>query len=134
MKKSIPFTALVLVCAATVHAETTPTTNPNISALLSTPVKGSLCVITDTPPSDLPYKVVKRIKIAKGTYGSVTDLYPRLHETAKNNHADAVIHYRASQRFGFWPWRFVRPVIAGTAIQWKSPSAENCRLANGREL
>ncbi|WP_252512828.1 hypothetical protein [Acinetobacter brisouii] len=35
-----------------------------------------LCLVTGTPSGNLQYKVIKKIKFGKGTYGSVTDLYP----------------------------------------------------------
>lgn len=126
---------ITLLNANITHAENIliPTQTPPLPLNMSNPPQ-RLCLITGTPSGNLQYKVVKKIKFGKGTYGSVTDLYPRLHQTAEKYHADAVIHYRASQRFGFWPWRFVRPVISGTAIQWQSPSANNCRLAGGQEL
>ena len=50
---------------------------------------------------------------------------------AKAAGADAVIHYNGSQRFGFWPWRFVRPVVTGTAIKWEPARDVDCAAAGG---
>lgn len=73
------------------------------------------------------------MKIGKNTYGSVTDLYPKILDKAAKLNADAVIHYNASQRFGFWPWRFVRPVMTGTAIKWQS-TPPSCQSLGGIEI
>ena len=67
------------------------------------PIKGT--------PDSSQFQIKKRIKVAKGTYGSVVELYPRFAERAHQVCGNVVINYNASQRFGFWPWRFVRPVI-----------------------
>ena len=45
---------------------------------------------------------------------------------------NVVINYNASQRFGFWPWRIVRPVVWGTAVKWKTPV--DCKQLGGIEI
>ncbi|PZQ23476.1 MAG: hypothetical protein DI562_18765, partial [Stenotrophomonas acidaminiphila] len=67
----------------------------------------------------------------KGSYGSVNDILPMVIADAKAAGADAVIHYNGSQRFGFWPWRFVRPVVTGTAIKWEPTREVDCAAAGG---
>lgn len=94
----------------------------------STPI----CLIKGTPTNH-QFTEIKRLKIGKGTYGSVTDLYPRIVDKTHKLGADAVIHYNASQRFGFWPWRLVRPVMTGTAIKWLS-TPPSCQSLGGTEI
>ena len=94
----------------------------------STPI----CLIKGTPTNH-QFTEIKRLKIGKGTYGSVTDLYPRIIDKAEKLDADAIIHYNASQRFGFWPWRLVRPVMTGTAIKWLS-TPPSCHSLGGIEI
>lgn len=94
----------------------------------STPI----CLIKGTPTNH-QFTEIKRLKIGKGTYGSVTDLYPRIVDKTHKLGADAVIHYNASQRFGFWPWRLVRPVMTGTAIKWLS-TPPSCQSLGGIEI
>ena len=94
----------------------------------STPI----CLIKGTPTNH-QFTEIKRLKIGKGTYGSVTDLYPRIVDKTHKLGANAVIHYNASQRFGFWPWRLVRPVMTGTAIKWLS-TPPSCQSLGGIEI
>lgn len=90
-----------------------------------------ICAIKGTPDSS-QFQVKKRIKVAKGTYGSVEELYSRFAERAHQVGGNVVINYNASQRFGFWPWRMVRPVILGTAVKWNTPV--NCAAMGGVEI
>ena len=90
-----------------------------------------VCAIKGTPDAS-QFQIKKRIKVAKGTYGSVTELYPRFAEPAHQVGGNVVINYNASQRFGFWPWRFVRPVVWGTAVKWKTPV--DCKTLGGIEI
>jgi len=84
----------------------------------------SICALPGVPPSDYKYKVVKKLKLGKGSYGSVADIQPLFSKKARDAGADAVIYYNGSQRFGFFPWRVVRPVITGRAIQWDKNNAK----------
>lgn len=117
-----------LTTTVTPTQATTPSTN---TAEIPTPTTESnkICLIKGTPEST-NYKVIRRIKAGKGTYGSVVDLYPTISKIAHRYKADAVINYNGSQRFGFWPWRVVRPVITGTAIKFNSPV--DCNKLNGQ--
>ena len=96
------------------------------------PKTTSICLISGTP-TGYQFTEIKRIKVAKGTYGSVTELYPKILNKAHKLNADAVIQYNASQRFGFWPWRIVRPVMTGTAIKWLS-TPPSCASLGGTEI
>ncbi len=91
----------------------------------------SICTIKGTPNAD-QYKVIKRVIAAKGTYGSIEEVYPRFIDRVQQTGGDVVINYRASQRFGFWPWRVVRPVIYGTAVKWNTPV--DCKSIGGIEI
>jgi hypothetical protein len=53
---------------------------------------------------------------------------------AKADGADAIINYNGAQRFGFWPWRLVRPVLTGTAIKWNGAHAPDCVATGGSTL
>lgn len=124
MKKFIICTTILWVTSNTANAQdiAANTLQP------STPI----CLIKGTPTNH-QFTEIKRLKIGKGTYGSVTDLYPRIVDKTHKLGADAVIHYNASQRFGFWPWRLVRPVMTGTAIKWLS-TPPSCQSLGGIEI
>lgn len=92
---------------------------------------GGVCLFTGTAPTEYSYVTVKKLKYGKGSYGSVNDLLPVVIKDAKAAGADAVIHYNGAQHFGFWPWRFVRPVITGTAIKWSPARDIDCAGAGG---
>jgi hypothetical protein len=90
-----------------------------------------ICIVANDPSATAPYTVVKRLKVGKGSYGSVDDAIAMLAAKARRSGADAVINYTGSQRFGFWPWRFVRPVVRGTAVKWNPGTAFDCVAAGG---
>lgn len=98
---------------------------------VSSQITSRICAIQGTPSSD-QYQTIKRVIAAKGTYGSVEQVYPRFVERVHQAGGNAVINYRASQRFGFWPWRIVRPVIYGTAVKWNTPM--DCKQLGGIEI
>lgn len=92
------------------------------------------CFFSGRPPSDQKYTIVKKLRVGKGTYGGVKDVLPSLADRARKNGADAIMNYAGSQRFGFWPWRFVRPVVRGVAIQWTGASKLDCAAIGGTTL
>jgi hypothetical protein len=92
------------------------------------------CFIKGAPPSDFRYARIKEMKLAKGTYGSVREILDEFAENARKAGADAIINYSGSQRFGFWPWRMVRPVVRGTAIKWAGDVKPDCTKAGGQTL
>ncbi len=120
MKKMMLISASFLLCSNLAFAQ------ESVSPVAKTP----LCLFANTP--SVQFKTIKRIKVAKGTYGGVTDLYPRLNQITDKYKANAVINYTASQRFGFWPWRMVRPVGLGTAVQIETPF--DCKTLGGTEI
>ena len=95
---------------------------------------GGICLFTGTPPADHTYTTLRKLKYGKGSYGSVNDILPMVIADAKAAGADAVIHYNGSQRFGFWPWRMVRPVVQGVAIKWNMPPGKDCAAMGGSTL
>jgi hypothetical protein len=93
--------------------------------------KNGICLFTGTPPSEFTYTVLKELDYGKGTFGSVNDILPKVVEDARAAGADAVIHYNGAQHFGFWPWRFVHPVVTGTAVKWSPARDVDCAGAGG---
>lgn len=89
------------------------------------------CLVAGVPPADYKYIKIKYLKVGKGSYGSVTDLLRKFTDMAKAVGADAIINYAGSQRFGFFPWRIVRPVVRGTAIKWDAPQRPDCATVGG---
>jgi hypothetical protein len=100
----------------------------------STVTNADFCLFPGAPPSDIKYVVIKELKVGKGTYGGVTDVLPALAARARSMGADAIIEYAGSQRFGFWPWRMVRPVVSGVAIRWTGPATPDCGAIGGTTL
>ncbi len=98
------------------------------------PEAANFCLFTGEAPAAHAHKVTRKIKMGKGTYGSVRDILPRMVEIAQQSGAQAIIHYNGSQRFGFFPWRMVRPVVTGQAIQWATPPVESCAALGGHRL
>ncbi|MEB3753453.1 hypothetical protein [Acinetobacter sp. MD2(2019)] len=131
MKKYLMLTGLSLMLSSQIYA-TTPNAQTNASTNTQVKHLAPVCLIEGVPTT--AYTEIKRIKIAKGTFGSVTDLYPRIQERAQHLGATAIINYHSTQRFGFWPWRFVRPVMTGTAVKWQSNTAPDCKTLGGLEL
>lgn len=117
---------IVFFCASQLcTAQTTAATPEQQSA------KNGICLFTGTPPPEFTYTTLKELDYGKGSYGSVNDILPMLVQDAKAAGADAVIHYNGAQHFGFFPWRFVRPVATGTAIKWSPARDVDCASAGG---
>jgi len=102
--------------------------------IAASPELANFCFLAGNPPADSKYAVIRRLKVGKGTYGGVRDVLPKLASSAKRRGADAIIGYEGSQRFGFFPWRMVRPVVRGTAIRWTASKPENCAAVGGSTL
>jgi len=97
-------------------------------------LNGNFCLFATVPPPDFKYTVIKEVKVSKGSYGGVADMIPALVGEARGAGADAIIHYAGSQRFGFFPWRLVRPVVRGTAIKWDSAEPVDCAKLGGTTM
>ena len=116
----------LLMLSATAHAQPTPA-----STAVQTPANTPICLIENVPSAD-QYKIIKKVKVAKGTYGGFEEIKPKLAQVVRERGADVVINYHQSQRFGFWPWSVVRPVLWGTAVKWNTPV--NCSALGGTEI
>lgn len=95
---------------------------------------GDFCIFTGDPPSDIQYEVIRKIKFGKQSYGSAITIVPRLADRARMYGGNAIVRYKGSQGFGFWPWRAVRPVVSGMAIRWQEPLTRSCEEMGGIEL
>lgn len=93
-----------------------------------------ICLLTGVPPSDLNYTKLSKVKTAKGSFGSVVDILPQFAAQAQALEADAIINYAGTQRFGFWPWRIIRPVARGQAIKWDSNVKPECAQIGGTRI
>lgn len=95
---------------------------------------GKFCFFAGTPPEGTEYVKMRELKVKKGSYGGVKDILPILAQKGQRIEADAVINYAGSQRFGFFPWKVVRPVVRGMAIKWISPRPFDCAAQGGMTL
>jgi len=93
-----------------------------------------LCLVRGKPSGDARYQVLKKLKVARQTYGSVTLVLPELAQQARAAGADLIIEYNGSQRFGFFPWRLVRPVATGTAVRWLGTEPVDCAALGGNTV
>ena len=91
----------------------------------------SICIIAGQPATGVEYEVLRRVKRGKNTYGSPAQVLPVFANQVRALGGDAVIGYRSGQRFGFWPWRVVRPVVYGTAVRWKAGQHIDCEALGG---
>ncbi|MBV1928271.1 MAG: hypothetical protein KUG81_02010 [Gammaproteobacteria bacterium] len=124
--KKILTTAILLLSSQLVISETN-----GVELAASSDQPEPLCLLTGMPPNDYKFDRIRKVKIAKSGYGSVNDVIPLLVDQARELGADAVINYNGAQRFGFWPWQFVRPTAAGLAIRWNEPKSVDCKGIGG---
>ncbi|MEI1688349.1 hypothetical protein V8P55_08615 [Acinetobacter baumannii] len=124
MKLHFILPALFLALPLTAYAQ-------DKASQTQTSANSPICLIEGIPSAE-HYKSIKRIKAAKGTYGGFEEVKPKLANVARKYGADVVINYHQSQRFGFWPWRIVRPVLTGTAVKWNTPF--DCTALGGKEI
>lgn len=92
------------------------------------------CFFSGTPPPDFKYTEVRSLSVGKSSYGGVKDVLPSLADRARKFGGDAIINYSGSQRFGFLPWRMVRPVVRGVAIKWADEKKPDCAAIGGTIL
>ncbi len=95
---------------------------------------GNFCLFAGTPPAEFKYTVVRTLKLGRETYGGVKDVLPAFVAAGRAAGADAIIDYAGSQRFGFFPWRVIRPVLRGTAVKWDSKVAVDCEKMGGMTM
>lgn len=103
-------------------------------AKVSTRDIADLCFFAGTPPANVKYTTIKKLKAGKGTYGGVKDILPTLAAHARKVGADAIIEFEGSQRFGVFPWRIVRPVVRGVAVKWSDGKSRDCAAMGGTTL
>ena len=111
-----------------------PVNKDGAEAAAPTAEAASFCFVSAVPPIDIKYTVIKKLKVSKGTYGGVKDVLPKLADYALIAGADAIINYNGAQRFGFFPWRLVRPVVSGTAVKLADASKKDCAALGGSTL
>ncbi len=92
------------------------------------------CFFAGTPSPEMKFTTIRKLKVGKGTYGGIKEILPKLAQHARKVGADAIIQYNGSQRFGFFPWRMVRPVVTGVAIKWVEPKKTDCAAMGGAPL
>jgi hypothetical protein len=107
---------------------------PAASAPASTMPNGDFCLYAGAPPSDVTYRSIGRVKLSKGTYGGVRDELPAFVAEARAKGAEAITSYNGAQRFGFWPWRMVRPVLTGVAVKFDAGKIPDCAKTGGSTL
>ena len=90
-----------------------------------------ICLLTGKPSADVQYESIRKIKVGKNSYGSVSDILPRFADSASSLGANAVVNYIGSQRFGFWPWRIVRPIVRGEAVKLNLGRDQTCESIGG---
>ena len=139
--KRIHILAIALTMAHAAHAaddenKATSATPPPpaASAVASTMPNGDFCLYAGSPPSNVKYRSIGHVKLGKGTYGGVRDELPAFVAEARAKGADAVTNYNGSQRFGFWPWRLVRPVLTGIAVKFDEGKSPDCESSGGSTL
>jgi hypothetical protein len=90
-----------------------------------------MCVMKGAPPPPVKYALVKPLLLGKSTYGGAVPLTVKIVGQARKAYADAIINYSGGQRFGFWPWRFLRPVVRGDAVRIDNPEVFDCVKLGG---
>jgi hypothetical protein len=85
----------------------------------------NVCFFAGTPPADVRYSVIRKLRAGKGTYEGVKDVLPKLAAKAQKVGADAIIDFEGAQRFGMLPWRIVHPVVRGVAVRWADCSSRS---------
>jgi len=128
--------APVAVAASATEAEqarATANAGPSEEEIIASMPAGDaqFCLFAGAPPAEYPYTVIKKLKVAKQTYGSVKDVLPSLAAQARGVGGEAIVSYNGSQRFGFFPWKLVRPVVTGAAIKWTGAATKDCAAVGG---
>ena len=126
MKKIIILSAMLSLASGLTHGN-----EDNNISVQSSVSESNICLLSGMPPSDYKYNTIKNIKYGKNGYGSVNTVIPLLVDEARGLGADAIIGYVGGQRFGFWPWQFIRPVVRGVAVTWVAPEKIDCEGIGG---
>src|SRR2546425_9510255 len=112
--------ALALVLSSCASEPEQPVTGPPI------------CVISGVPPREARWAILKSLKVGRQTYGPAEICLQEMVRQARRLGADAIVNYHGAQHFGFWPWRFIRPIAEGDAVRIDNPEAFNCAALGGK--
>ncbi|MBD1573242.1 hypothetical protein HC725_08155 [Vibrio sp. S17_S38] len=130
MKKVLPLVAIILFISGCTSTNLASIQDPKLVLPTDISHMKTMCIFDNIP--NLDYENIRDFKAGKGTYGSVANIMPKFIHYADRLNANTVIDFHAGQRFGFWPWRIVRPVAYGTAVKWKNKSDSECKSLGGR--
>lgn len=84
------------------------------------------CFFLGMPSSDVQYTTLKKFKVKKGLYGSVSDVIPHATAKIKQLGGNAAVNFHAGQAFSIFPWRFISPVAKGRAIFIFNTNGKSC--------
>lgn len=102
----------------------TTSTNVNIDNFKT------ICIFDYTP--NIEYKSLKYYKSGRNLIGPVSSVMPKFLNYADRLDGNTIINFEGKQRFGFWPWRIVRPIAYGTAVDWVAKNNDSCKSLGGR--
>lgn len=86
----------------------------------------------ETEPQGAAFKVIKKKTIVAGNFfGSTDGLLPKLEDKVTKRGGNSIANFNASQRFGFWPWRVIRPITSGDAILIMNAHGKSCAELGG---
>lgn len=128
---ALAVTAIVIsACGGNDNTPNVEPTTTSASGIINPPTE--FCFFTSNPPAEgVEYQLLKNAKAAKGTYGSVTEVIPKFETRVQDLGGNAAINFKASQRFGWWIWRLVRPVASGRAINITNTNGLSCHDMGG---
>ncbi|WP_157037852.1 hypothetical protein [Photobacterium aquae] len=90
----------------------------------------TICVFDYNP--NIEYTILKSYRSGRNLFGSVGSVMPKFLNYSNRLDGNTIINFEGGQRFGFWPWRLVRPVVYGTSVDWPAKSNESCKELGGR--
>ncbi len=93
------------------------------------------CFIKDElPQGNVEYSMLKNVKVGSNFYGSTGKVVAKLMKESIAKGGNAVVNFYAGQRFGFWPWRLVRPVARGRVIKITNANGLTCEEIGGKTI
>ena len=120
------FTASVITGCTTPLDEIYETTSTNVNV----DKFKTICIFDYTP--NIEYSSIKYYKSGSNLIGPVSRVMPKFLNYADRLDGNTIINFEGKQKFGFWPWRLVRPVVYGTAVEWEAKSDASCKQLGGR--
>lgn len=131
MKFKFAFVATIAAIAAFSFTGCSNSPKPVTGLPEATNPPQEFCFFDNTPNSDVEYTVARKVKILKGTYGSLNQVLPKVEPFVKGTNANAIMNFKLAQRFSIWPWRFVSPVATGKAILITDSKGMSCEEMGG---